>query len=837
MRVRAIVTVIAVVALAQVGLAFLVWRASGGSAPSSVIEGAVRSDEGGLAAMERVGDLLATSAFRAVITADNAALNALVKRSAFWPEVAFVSVEGADGKVLAHTDPRRVGRAVTDVPSERPDGLHELVVPMSSGTRTAGVPETSPGQVRVGYLVVPRAAPGATPGERPYPLAAILGLAAAVAIPVGFGVLKVAGRALHGPDASPIDLRHVRTLKQAKWMASRAMRETESIRRELGEREEELDRLREELATASSELADTRDVLADREARGRELGDELAAGASALAAARVELGERTADVDRARESLGRTADQLEAARAVVEGQAADGERLQGELATASGQLSDTRRQLEAQAAETHRIADDLARAAVELATRRAELEERGHEVDRLREERARASTELAEAQERLQARATEVGRLNEDLALFADDLAEARRALDERGTEAGRLSEELASSTQELTETRAALGERGAELDQLREGLARSDAELDGARATLEERAAEVRRLGEELAFSGDQLVHLRAELEARGAEVDQLRTGFSQERQQFAEELTRLSAQLIEVNRDTEALEAELVHQRAELDRARAGLDRTRADLEQARGELDEARAALAAPPIIPRDLIEQELKQLHSRAVACMSYAVRGSLTNVLGFSRLLLREVEGPLNETQKSGLLTIYEAGHQLLNFVNDLVDLARVDAKTLELREETIDVPTLVREVAATGADLLHRKPAEIAVECPATLPSIRGDRKRLKQILLTLMQQPRPNGAIAIDARADGGSIAIRLAHPETALPPETLAGLFDPLTLLDPAFPVDDDGGRLRLSLARSLATLSGGALTVEGGEGAGTTFTLRLPAAQPVA
>jgi signal transduction histidine kinase len=567
---RTLVPVIAVVALVQAGLVLGAWWLSRAAAPPAAEAPAATPAAPPLAAAERLTEALAASAFRAVITADYASLSEVVRRAAAWPEIAFVSVEDSEGRILAHTDAARVGRSVKEAGPERiSDGqpVTEFTAPMNANARATGAP--SPGRVRLGWrgdTAVAMATPAVEPpAAGAWPWLGLLAGAIALAVPVGFGVVKLVGREPDAIGPAITDLRQIRTLKQAKWALARSLRELESARQESSE----------------------------------------------------------------------------------------------------------------------------------------------------------------------------------------------------RGLEARRLRDDVVARDEQLGQT--------------------------------------------------------RSEFQDRVIELEALRAGFGQEREQFADELTRLSTQLMRANRDSETVEAQLTTLREELERAHA--------------TLESAQSVATEGATVPRELLEDELKQLYARAIAYISYAVRGSLTNVLGWARLLLREVDGPLSEGQRAGVLTIHESGTRLLGLVNDLVDLARIDAKTLDLHTESVDVPSLVREVTQAGAERLRRKPEDIGVECPSTLPPVRGDRQRLRQILLTLLAEPPGTGPVRMSVWIAGEAIALSLEHPETSLSEAALGELFDPFAPLDPSSPVHEDGGRLRLALARALTTLSGGTLSVESRPGAGVTFSLTLP------
>jgi K+-sensing histidine kinase KdpD len=166
-------------------------------------------------------------------------------------------------------------------------------------------------------------------------------------------------------------------------------------------------------------------------------------------------------------------------------------------------------------------------------------------------------------------------------------------------------------------------------------------------------------------------------------------------------------------------------------------------------------------------------------------------------------------------------------------VNDLSDLTQVEAGTVELRDEIVDVAAVFREVAATAASALARDPETIAVESPGELPAVRGNKRRLVQLLLSLMHSPTPDGdgSTELAARADEDSLSLVVTHRGAAIPCQEMATLFDTFSPIEATEMLQDDGRRLRLGLARALATTLGGQLTVETLEDTGTVFTVTVP------
>jgi signal transduction histidine kinase len=348
--------------------------------------------------------------------------------------------------------------------------------------------------------------------------------------------------------------------------------------------------------------------------------------------------------------------------------------------------------------------------------------------------------------------------------------------------------------------------------------------ETDLVRAQLTGQREEVRRLRLEVTQSASHLAQAAAESE-------QILT----ERAHWLAERERLSAELTERDRELERARLAAEERVSDADAERLLLETEVADL---RDEVRHAHAALAGHPTVCREFLERELRQHQHRAVAYISHAIRGSLTSVLGFSKLLLRDGPEPLLEGQRTSIQHIHEAGAHLLRVVNDLSDLTQVEAGTVELRDEIVDVAAVLREVATTGATELARDPGAITVVAPSALPPVRGNTRRLVQLLLTLMQPPAryADGPVEISARADDESVTLIVTHPGASLSAQDLPALFDPFSPIDATSTLQDDGRRLRLALARALATTIGGSIELDGLASTGTTFIVRVPVAADV-
>ncbi|HEV8437605.1 MAG TPA: histidine kinase dimerization/phospho-acceptor domain-containing protein [Methylomirabilota bacterium] len=364
-------------------------------------------------------------------------------------------------------------------------------------------------------------------------------------------------------------------------------------------------------------------------------------------------------------------------------------------------------------------------------------------------------------------------------------------------------------------------------LRQARWTIAHWTKEAELVRVQLAAQREEVARLTEEL-----------AERTGRLADADAKSEQLLTETAHWLDERERLRAELREQHRELEQARAALQARMADAEAPRLERALLEAEVADLRDEVQAARTALGRHPLVCRELLDQELRQHQHRAIGYISHAIRSSLTNVLGFSKLLLRGSEGPLDEPQRASVLNIHEAGNHLLRIVNDLSDLTQVEAGTLDLREEVVDVAAVLQEVVEAAGATRSGGPEAITVDCPVGLPPVRANERRLIQILLALTESPAPDteGPTEVSARAEGDLVMITVAHRGAPVSAQDLPTLFDPFAPIDATASLQDNGVRLRLALARALSTTIGGHLAVEIQDDAGTMFMVTVPAVADV-
>jgi signal transduction histidine kinase len=225
-------------------------------------------------------------------------------------------------------------------------------------------------------------------------------------------------------------------------------------------------------------------------------------------------------------------------------------------------------------------------------------------------------------------------------------------------------------------------------------------------------------------------------------------------------------------------------------------------------------------------------------NEALSRVSHEFRTPLNAILGFGELLALD---QLSESQRHSVEQILAGGRHLLALVEDLLDLSRVAAGNLHLEPAPVDLEAeIAQAVALTGA-LATEKSLTLDVELADGPLYAHADRRRLKQVLLNLISNAikfnRPGGSITLRLRTDGkGTVRIDVRDTGAGMTRAQLQRLFVPFERLN-ASAHGIEGNGLGLALSKALAEAMGGTIAVASTPGAGSVFTVRLPAATAAA
>jgi signal transduction histidine kinase len=250
--------------------------------------------------------------------------------------------------------------------------------------------------------------------------------------------------------------------------------------------------------------------------------------------------------------------------------------------------------------------------------------------------------------------------------------------------------------------------------------------------------------------------------------------------------------------------------------------LETTQHQLRQRIIEVDQARAQA------------ERSDQVKSAFLASMSHELRTPLNAIINFTKFVVKGELGPVNTEQQETLSEVVDSAKHLLNLINDVLDMSKIESGSLNLFvTDDIDLRSIINQVVTTGKSLLDEKPVEIQTQVAADLPSIRGDRQRLVQIMLNIMSNAckfTETGSITISARQASHSVIIAVSDTGPGIAPEDQDAVFQ-------AFKQTTSGLRqgggtgLGMPISKSLVEAHGGQLDLKSSAGAGATFTITLP------
>ena len=228
-------------------------------------------------------------------------------------------------------------------------------------------------------------------------------------------------------------------------------------------------------------------------------------------------------------------------------------------------------------------------------------------------------------------------------------------------------------------------------------------------------------------------------------------------------------------------------------------------------------------------------------SQFLANMSHELKTPLNAVIGYSEMLIEEPDTDL-ETRQADLAKISASGRHLLGLINEVLELARLEAGNADVTLEEVHVPTLAQETAAGLAALALKNRNALEVQCDPTVGAMVTDAKKLRQVLQNLLGNAlkfTEAGRVDLEVRPseDGKALSFRVTDTGIGMTDEQLARLFRPFTQADGSSTRKHGGAALGLTLTKRYCEMLGGSLTVLSTPGAGTVFTAALPVAPPPA
>lgn len=228
------------------------------------------------------------------------------------------------------------------------------------------------------------------------------------------------------------------------------------------------------------------------------------------------------------------------------------------------------------------------------------------------------------------------------------------------------------------------------------------------------------------------------------------------------------------------------------------------------------------------------QDLDRAKSMFIASMSHELRTPLNSIIGFSNILLKEMPGPLNFEQKKQLKMVTGSARHLLNLINDILDISKIESGELTLVIAPVRLSEVLQQVRESLAPLAESKGLSLRVSLPPEVDSINSDSRRLRQILLNLVGNAlkfTESGGVQILCGLNRGRLAIQVVDSGIGIREQDMDQLFHSFRQIDTGLSRKYEGTGLGLFISQRLAQMLGGDIRVTSRFGQGTTFTLTLP------
>jgi PAS domain S-box-containing protein len=228
----------------------------------------------------------------------------------------------------------------------------------------------------------------------------------------------------------------------------------------------------------------------------------------------------------------------------------------------------------------------------------------------------------------------------------------------------------------------------------------------------------------------------------------------------------------------------------------------------------------------------------QMKSEFLANMSHELRTPLNVIIGFSELLVDQVPGKINEEQRQGLEDVLSSGRQLLNLINGVLDISRIESGRVELKAENVDITEVIASLTRTVIPILKGRNQNLETEIQEGLPLVYTDEGKISQVLLNLLDNASkftPDGKVLkIKAEVEDGWCVIRVIDSGIGIREEDQERIFEPFSRLESPLSRTRGGTGLGLTLVKNIIERHGGRVWVESEYGKGSSFTFTLPLAK---
>jgi signal transduction histidine kinase len=252
---------------------------------------------------------------------------------------------------------------------------------------------------------------------------------------------------------------------------------------------------------------------------------------------------------------------------------------------------------------------------------------------------------------------------------------------------------------------------------------------------------------------------------------------------------------------------------------------------------KLDVSQQELQTKNLALQDAMSEvvESARLKTEFLSVMSHELRTPLNAIIGYSGIMLNGINGELDDEATRMVGSIFDSSKHLLNLVNDILDLSKIDAGRMELVDEPYAIRDTVSQVDGEMRVLADEKDLAFATFIAPDVPeAVRGDRERVKQIIINLLSNAfkfTEMGSVSLDIGREGDSLRIMVTDTGIGIPAHALNYIFEDFRQVDASSRRTQRGTGLGLSIVRKLAGAMGGKASVTSEVGVGSTFIVTLP------
>lgn len=224
----------------------------------------------------------------------------------------------------------------------------------------------------------------------------------------------------------------------------------------------------------------------------------------------------------------------------------------------------------------------------------------------------------------------------------------------------------------------------------------------------------------------------------------------------------------------------------------------------------------------------------------LARMSHELRTPLNAINGYAEMMAGQFVGPIGNTKYQEYAdNILSSGHHLLDLINDLLDLARIESGRYQLTLEDVDVAAELAALVETFFSQARKVPIKLSADVEPALPPILADRRAFKQVVINLLSNALkftgPNGVVTIRARQAGPRVIVSVIDTGIGVEPQQIDRLFTPFVQADTPFVRNTNGTGLGLAIVKTLVEIHGGVVEMESELGEGTTVASDWPISRP--